>query len=207
MPLRAVLYQADLLNHGAKNNHNLYSFFGGSYSQYDPFILPNIETQNCNYANNRSYWPSVVEKEADSLLNIRSHPGYIQKKGFRRRRLGGGMNEEEVMRHQRLTHIAVERNRRKQVNEYLSVLRSLMPHSYAKKGDQASIVGGAINFVKELEQKLQCLESLKHTTNSIAGNSSPSSHILSQISSHLYTAILVLCVGEKDDEHEPKYCS
>ncbi|KAF0928420.1 hypothetical protein E2562_003238 [Oryza meyeriana var. granulata] len=57
-----------------------------------------------------------------------------------------------------MTHIAVERNRRRQMNEYLAVLRSLMPPSYAQRGDQASIVGGAINYVKELEQLLQTLE-------------------------------------------------
>eukprot|EP00249_Psilotum_nudum_P007400 c20530_g1_i1 orf=532-1947(-) len=69
-------------------------------------------------------------------------------------------NSDEV-ESQRMTHIAVERNRRKQMNEHLRVLRSLMPGSYVQRGDQASIIGGAIEFVKELEQLLQCLESQK----------------------------------------------
>ncbi|KAK1293825.1 Transcription factor FAMA [Acorus calamus] len=60
-----------------------------------------------------------------------------------------------------MTHITVERNRRKQMNEHLRVLRSLMPGSYVQRGDQASIIGGAIEFVRELEQLLQCLESQK----------------------------------------------
>ncbi|KAI7752103.1 hypothetical protein M8C21_023114 [Ambrosia artemisiifolia] len=60
-----------------------------------------------------------------------------------------------------MTHIAVERNRRKQMNEHLAVLRSLMPESYVQRGDQASIVGGAIEFVKELEHLLQSLEAQK----------------------------------------------
>lgn len=47
------------------------------------------------------------------------------------------------------------------MNEYLSVLRSLMPESYVQRGDQASIIGGAINFVKELEQRLQWIGSQK----------------------------------------------
>jgi hypothetical protein len=34
---------------------------------------------------------------------------------------------------QRMTHIAVERNRRKQMNEYLAVLRSTMPASYVQR--------------------------------------------------------------------------
>uniref|UniRef100_A0A0D3H1H4 BHLH domain-containing protein n=2 Tax=Oryza TaxID=4527 RepID=A0A0D3H1H4_9ORYZ len=61
-----------------------------------------------------------------------------------------------------MTHIAVERNRRKQMNEYLAVLRSLMPASYVQRGDQASIIGGAINYVKEMEQLLQSLEAHRH---------------------------------------------
>ncbi|KAL5207702.1 hypothetical protein ABZP36_032137 [Zizania latifolia] len=72
-------------------------------------------------------------------------------------------NKEEA-ESQRRNHIAVERNRRRQMNEYLSVLRSLMPPSYAQRGDQASIVAGAINFVKELEQLLQSLEAQKRRT-------------------------------------------
>lgn len=72
-----------------------------------------------------------------------------------------------------MTHIAVERNRRKQMNEYLSVLRSLMPESYVQRGDQASIIGGAINFVKELEQRLQWLGGQKEKENGEAGSSAP----------------------------------
>ncbi|KAI3459648.1 hypothetical protein Pfo_016311 [Paulownia fortunei] len=67
----------------------------------------------------------------------------------------------EEVESQRMTHIAVERNRRKQMNDHLRILRSLMPSSYAQRGDQASIIGGAIEFVRELEQLLQCLESQK----------------------------------------------
>uniref|UniRef100_A0A7C9D056 BHLH domain-containing protein n=1 Tax=Opuntia streptacantha TaxID=393608 RepID=A0A7C9D056_OPUST len=79
----------------------------------------------------------------------------------RRRRARAKKNKEEI-ENQRMTHIAVERNRRKQMNDYLSVLRSLMPDSYVQRGDQASVIGGAINFVKELEQNLQCLSARKH---------------------------------------------
>ncbi|XP_023771628.1 transcription factor bHLH94 [Lactuca sativa] len=75
----------------------------------------------------------------------------------KRRRTKSGKNKQE-MENQRMTHITVERNRRKQMNEYLGVIRSLMPSSYVQRGDQASIIGGAINFVKELEQQLQTLE-------------------------------------------------
>ena len=50
----------------------------------------------------------------------------------KRRRAKSRKNKEEI-ENQRMTHIAVERNRRKQMNEYLSVLRSLMPDSYIQR--------------------------------------------------------------------------
>nr|XP_011469077.1 PREDICTED: transcription factor bHLH57-like [Fragaria vesca subsp. vesca] len=80
----------------------------------------------------------------------------------KRKRTRPTKNKEEV-ESQRMTHIAVERNRRCQMNDHLNVLRSLMPPSYIQRGDQASIVGGAIDFVKELEQHLQSLEAQKRT--------------------------------------------
>ncbi|KAL3818938.1 hypothetical protein ACJIZ3_004843 [Penstemon smallii] len=76
----------------------------------------------------------------------------------RKRRRSKNLKNKEEMENQRMTHIAVERNRRKQMNDYLAILRTLMPPSYAQRGDQASIVGGAINYVKELEQLVQFLE-------------------------------------------------
>ncbi|OIW13556.1 hypothetical protein TanjilG_29297 [Lupinus angustifolius] len=80
----------------------------------------------------------------------------------KRTRVKSRRNKEEL-ENQRMIHITAERNRRKQMNEYLSVLHSLMPESYVQRVDQASIVGGAINFVKELEQRLQFLGAKKES--------------------------------------------
>ncbi|KAM0852829.1 hypothetical protein ACQ4PT_051493 [Festuca glaucescens] len=82
--------------------------------------------------------------------------------GRRKRRRARSVKNVEEAETQRMTHIAVERNRRKQMNEYLAVLRSTMPASYVQRGDQASIIGGAINYVKELEQLVQSLEARRH---------------------------------------------
>ncbi|PWA67154.1 myc-type, basic helix-loop-helix (bHLH) domain-containing protein [Artemisia annua] len=90
--------------------------------------------------------------------SIHNNLGVQKKKRRRRPRVCKNKEEAES---QRMTHIAVERNRRKQMNEHLAVLRSLMPESYVQRGDQASIVGGAIEFVKELEHLLQSLEAKK----------------------------------------------
>ena len=50
----------------------------------------------------------------------------------KRRRIKTIKNKEEV-ENQRMTHIAVERNRRKQMNDYLAILRSMMPSSYVQR--------------------------------------------------------------------------
>ncbi|KAF8716440.1 hypothetical protein HU200_026320 [Digitaria exilis] len=90
----------------------------------------------------------------------RAEKGGEQGKSGRRKRPRTVKTNEEV-ESQRMTHIAVERNRRRQMNEYLRILRSLMPGFYVQRGDQASIIGGAIEFIRELEQLIQCLESQK----------------------------------------------
>ncbi|OWM69848.1 transcription factor MUTE [Punica granatum] len=73
-----------------------------------------------------------------------------------------------------MSHIAVERNRRRQMNEHLKVLRSLTPCFYIKRGDQASIIGGAIEFIKELHQVLQSLEAKKRRKSLSPSSPSPS---------------------------------
>eukprot|EP00249_Psilotum_nudum_P000793 c12919_g1_i1 orf=862-2271(+) len=97
--------------------------------------------------------PSFADDTIDQIRSV-SVPMKQKKK---RRRL---RNREEV-ENQRMTHIALERNRRKQMKEHLSVLRSLMPDSYIQRGDQASVIGGAIEFVKELEHALESLQEQK----------------------------------------------
>ncbi|XP_038682191.1 transcription factor bHLH67 [Tripterygium wilfordii] len=87
-------------------------------------------------------------------------PSPVTKERKKRKRTKPTKDKEEI-ENQRMTHITVERNRRRQMNDHLNSLRSLMPPSYIQRGDQASIIGGAIDFVKELEQLLQSLEAQK----------------------------------------------
>ncbi|KAJ0228815.1 Myc-type [Hirschfeldia incana] len=94
----------------------------------------------------------VNEEKPKATCDISFH-GDMGKNQVTRRRTRAKKNKEEIS-NQRMTHIAVERNRRRQMNEYLSALRSLMPESYVQRCDQASTVGGAINFIRELEHRL-----------------------------------------------------
>ncbi|XP_071711815.1 transcription factor bHLH96-like [Rutidosis leptorrhynchoides] len=101
---------------------------------------------------------TLVDQAMIELPAATAGPTKVAGVGRRKRRRNKSGKNKEELENQRMTHITVERNRRKQMNEYLAVIRSLMPSSYVQRGDQASIIGGAINFVKELEQQLQTLE-------------------------------------------------
>lgn len=181
MALEAVVFPQDPFTYGCNNKDYLYSLVGGGSHDYG------INTNNNNnidhtslHANWDSSSPSVLQNVKDqwdshsspeACTVDQSLPGPFPPPSSstetatgrrKRRRTKSAKNKEEI-ENQRMTHIAVERNRRKQMNEYLSVLRSLMPPSYVQRGDQASIIGGAINFVKELEQLLQCMKCQKRT--------------------------------------------
>ncbi|XP_057852876.2 transcription factor bHLH94 [Cryptomeria japonica] len=90
-----------------------------------------------------------------------THSAATNKREGRKRKRSKVCNKGEEAESQRMTHIAVERNRRKQMNQHLNVLKSLMPDSFVQRGDQASIIGGAIDFVKELQHVLLSLEAQK----------------------------------------------
>ncbi|KAK9110764.1 hypothetical protein Sjap_018824 [Stephania japonica] len=125
--------------------------------------LTSSSPENCAAATSDTFFSALSYASAEPPLAIDHNSGTTITTAAarrKRRRTRSCKNKEEV-ENQRMTHIAVERNRRKQMNDYLSVLRSLMPASYVQRGDQASIIGGAINFVKELEQLLQSLEAQK----------------------------------------------
>ena len=51
----------------------------------------------------------------------------------KRKRVARPSKNKEQVESQRMTHIAVERNRRRQMNEHLNALRSLMPPSYVQR--------------------------------------------------------------------------
>ncbi|KAK7269300.1 hypothetical protein RIF29_22023 [Crotalaria pallida] len=131
---------------------------GGSIS-----FVENQEAISYDHLKNEvNYVSNDLSSEATNLSNIQNLDSSNSTYRPKRRRARSRKNKEEI-ENQRMTHIAVERNRRKQMNEYLSVLKTLMPDSYVQRGDQASIIGGAINFVKELEHRLQFLGAQKET--------------------------------------------
>ncbi|KAK4805089.1 hypothetical protein SAY86_004906 [Trapa natans] len=172
MALEAVVYPQDPFSYCP--DYTAGSFLGAEYGVY-PLGFDQVEDDHGGVDKASSH-PSPPTTAAATASGGRR----------KRRRVKSAKNREEI-ENQRMTHIAVERNRRKQMNEYLAVLRSLMPPSHSQRvsqslefplffsfllpdegksvacndGDQASIIGGAINFVKELEQLLQSMETQK----------------------------------------------
>ncbi|GLT91230.1 hypothetical protein SLE2022_091280 [Rubroshorea leprosula] len=129
---------------------------GSSFSMENSMSAPEkASALNCCSPRTQQCHSSMVQEAVDRRQNLELQG---RKKRRRKPRVCKSREEAET---QRMTHIEVERNRRKQMNEHLAVLRSLMPESYVQRGDQASIVGGAIEFVKELEHLLQSLEAQK----------------------------------------------
>ncbi|XP_043714156.1 transcription factor bHLH94-like [Telopea speciosissima] len=187
MALETVVFPQDLFSYGCKE---LYTLGGGwSYDfgvaeeveeekvgldevvldkNIDQCFCGNWDSSTSSMVQNVKDWDTNSSPEACTgdgffacdFVPVKSPSPSIMPSRRKRRRTRSCKNKEEV-ENQRMTHIAVERNRRKQMNEYLAMLRSLMPSSYVQRGDQASIIGGAINCVKELEQLLQSLEAEK----------------------------------------------
>lgn len=73
---------------------------------------------------------TLMDQSTHTLTSRKALAVQGRKKRKRKPRVCKNKEEAET---QRMTHIAVERNRRKQMNEYLAVLRSLMPESYVQR--------------------------------------------------------------------------
>jgi hypothetical protein len=75
--------------------------------------------------------------DAGIALGVQQHaagaPGVVTAPRRKRRRRARSCKSKEEAESQRMTHIAVERNRRRQMNEYLAALRSLMPEAYVQR--------------------------------------------------------------------------
>ncbi|KAG6403219.1 hypothetical protein SASPL_135436 [Salvia splendens] len=106
--------------------------------QQDPFIYGCIDY---NYTTDLGVEEKVNVDQQSAIA--RNTP-----EGRPKRRRSKPSKNKEELETQRMTHIVVERNRHRQMNDYLA-------------GDQASIVGAAINFVKELEHQVQFMEAYK----------------------------------------------
>ncbi|URE25207.1 Helix-loop-helix DNA-binding domain [Musa troglodytarum] len=176
------------------------SFFTSCTQESNFQLLLRLQSQNCfKQLRTAEMDTSRVVEQLESCITHASEsetrgvvhhktPATVAATGPTRSAAGVGPNERrkrkrprqastsksaQEVESQRMTHIAVERNRRRLMNDHLATLRSLMPSSYVQRGDQASIIGGAIDFVKELEQRLLSLRAQKRLLESAAVRSRP----------------------------------
>lgn len=111
---------------------------------YLPTIFPSLNHQNPEMVNEEAMMVSQIEEKfiefSDKVENAAQlrfligenlENGKANENKKKRKRTRIKSNEE--VENQRMTHIEVERNRRKQMNEHLLVLRSLMPSSYVQR--------------------------------------------------------------------------
>lgn len=152
MALEAVVYpqsQEPFLSYGIKDIYN-YNFlldadFNLENEEEDQSSISSTfldkQTQNYLYgdlsnSNNCSSTSHmnevVVHDVSNSNPSSETNSTSIPSPPPKKRRAKTRKNEQEI-ENQRMTHIAVERNRRKQMNHYLSLLRSLMPESYVQR--------------------------------------------------------------------------
>lgn len=141
MALEGVIFQQDPFLYGCKDyNYNMVAGYNGLGQLAAAFEeeKPNTDHINGEEASNNRYWESPPSSAAHTTISSSPETcgdGFYSAKPAcrRKRRRSKPMKNKEEMENQRMTHIAVERNRRRQMNDYLALLRSLMPPSYAQR--------------------------------------------------------------------------
>ncbi|XP_076919956.1 transcription factor SPEECHLESS-like isoform X1 [Bidens hawaiensis] len=103
---------------------------------------------------------SISSSDVQELVDVELE---ALSRGTKRKKVSSQVDEgcESLEGPLKTNHVTVERNWRKTMNVHLAILRSLMPCFYVKRGDQASIIGGVIDYITELQQVLQSLEAKK----------------------------------------------
>ncbi|GLJ55435.1 hypothetical protein SUGI_1190240 [Cryptomeria japonica] len=111
---------------------------------------------------------TMNQKELSSSKSRREHNLYLHRAAYR-------------SESQRYNHIMAERQRREEMNEKFSILRTILPN--ITKKDKASIVTDTINYVRELEKKVKYLQDFKYKANKTKGskqNHSSTDHEIKQ---------------------------
>lgn len=76
---------------------------------------------------------SVSSAPWSTIPNEFTKPSSVATRERKKRKRARVTKNKEEVESQRMTHIAVERNRRRQMNDHLNSLRSIMPPSYVQK--------------------------------------------------------------------------
>lgn len=117
---------------GNISSNNLEQSLHGIWeSSSSSIVMQNVQEWDPNSSPEAAYSGGQLLREGSPV--VEASPVVTTTTGRRKRRRSRSSKNKEEMESQRMTHIAVERNRRKQMNEYLAVIRSLMPSSYVQR--------------------------------------------------------------------------
>lgn len=123
---------------GAASPDDLFSIFE-SFDDFPPMVTP-LEESDAKKAllvSQKSTSPlsafSVESDDFETEVLEASPPKCKKQKLMAAAAATTSSDEANLDGQQKMSHITVERNRRKQMNEHLSVLRSLMPCFYVKR--------------------------------------------------------------------------
>lgn len=100
---------------------------GGGNSGITSKFNDNINNQTAKIAT------TITTTTSDEITGLVSEEGKKRKLISQKSTGSSATLQEEETIENKISHITVERNRRKQMNEHLSVLRTLMPCFYAKR--------------------------------------------------------------------------
>ncbi|CAN1246888.1 Basic helix-loop-helix protein A [Linum grandiflorum] len=134
----------------SSGNHSAFATWTG-YRDSD-FIVPSRTTSSSQWALKHILFnvPYLHNKYREQ--NANNSPKSSCDGGVGGRLRKGNSSHEELS----ANHVMAERRRREKLNERFIVLRSMVP--FVTKMDKASILGDAIEYLKQLRKKIQDLE-------------------------------------------------
>lgn len=118
---------------GADSPGNLFDIFE---ALEDAFDLPCTPVEEAGFSPNTEKMPPLTSQKSSSSSAKREAETDIEGPPANKKLKSSSTSSSEDAApdgQQRASHIMVERNRRKQMNENLSILRSLMPSFYIKR--------------------------------------------------------------------------
>lgn len=147
MALETVVYPQDTFTYVCRD----FCSYGGAWGGYDY----GFQSEQDKLA---THWEASPEEcsinqpqpggaDLYTAVEVEPPPPPPPTTGRRKRRRTRSTKNKEEIENQRMTHIAVERNRRKQMNEYLAVLRSLMPSSYVQRVSHCSFAVKTVEII------------------------------------------------------------